>query len=513
MKLKSILLVVVISALTAVLSVWGYSKWMQKQYAGTQESGKLPVNYAGFFDKNNAPAGPVDFTAAATSATPAVVHIKTRTKAKQVTNNLPNRGRNPLSDFFGDDDPFSDFFGGPRVQMIPEQRASGSGVLISEDGYIITNNHVVEGADEINVTLANKKSYKATVIGRDNSSDLAVIKIEGSKFPYLVYGNSDDLKLGQWVLAVGYPLNLDVTVTAGIVSAKARSININKSKNAVESFIQTDAAVNPGNSGGALINTNGELIGINSAIASPTGSYAGYSYAIPVNITKKIVNDIIKYGAVQRGFIGIQFANEAATDEQKKAAGIKDGEGIYVTGVPSDGAAKAAGIQKGDFITKINGVSVETGPQLQEQVTRFKPGDKVAVTYVRGGKEYTTNVTLKNIAGNTDIVKNEPTNILNKLGGDLATVDKAVAQKNNIAGGVVVKKINGGLLKGTRMEAGFIITRVNGQDVKTVDELADLLKSASGQIQLEGIYPGYEGTYGYPLNLSGAGEEENGDNQ
>lgn len=502
MKLKSILLVVVISAVTAVLSVWGYSKWMQKQYAGMQETGKLPVNYAGFFDKNNAPAGPVDFTAASTSATPAVVHIKTRTKAKQVTNNNVQRGRNPFSDFFGDDDPFSDFFNGPRVQMIPEQRASGSGVLITQDGYIITNNHVVEGADEINVTLANKKSYKATVVGRDQNSDLAVIKIEGNSFPYLVYGNSDDTKLGQWVLAVGYPLNLDVTVTAGIISAKARSININKGDSPVESFIQTDAAVNPGNSGGALINTNGELIGINSAIASPTGSYAGYSYAIPINIVKKTVNDIIKYGTVQRGYLGIKYPQEGLSDEQKKANNIKDGEGIYVTEVTPDGSAKAAGIQTGDFITKINGVEVATGPQLQEQVARYKPGDKVTVTYVRNGKEITSNLTLRNMKGNYDVVKNEPASVLNKLGGELATIDKATAQKNNIPGGVQVKKINGGLLKGTRMEAGFIITRANGQEVKTVEDLNEVLKSANGQVQLEGVYPGFEGTYGYPLNLN-----------
>ena len=344
MKLKSILLIVAISASTAVLSVWGYSKWMQTQYAGVQENGKLPVNYAGFFNKDNA-AGPVDFSAAATSATPAVVHIKTRTKPKQVSNNLPKQ-RNPFSDFFGDDDPFSDFFGGPQSRMTPEQRASGSGVLISADGYIVTNNHVVEGADEINVTLANRKTYKATVVGSDNNSDIAVVKIEGVGLPYLVYGNSDDTRLGQWVLAVGYPLNLDVTVTAGIVSAKARSININRGNSPIESFIQTDAAVNPGNSGGALINTNGELIGINSAIASPTGSYAGYSYAIPVNIVKKIVNDLIKFGTVQRAYIGIQYMSEQASDEYKKQQGVKEGDGVYVTDVPKDGAAYQAGIRK-----------------------------------------------------------------------------------------------------------------------------------------------------------------------
>jgi S1-C subfamily serine protease len=224
MTLKSFFAVVGISATTAIVSVYGYSKLVQNSYAGMQEPGKLPVNYAGFFDKNNGASGAVDFTAASTTATPAVVHIKTRTKAKQVTNNL--RRSNPFGDMFPDD-MFGDFFGGPRIQTIPEQKASGSGVIISEDGYIVTNNHVVENADEINITLTNKKTYKATVIGTDPSSDLAVVKIEAKGLPYLVYGNSDDTKLGQWVLAIGYPLNLDVTVTAGIVSAKARSIGIN----------------------------------------------------------------------------------------------------------------------------------------------------------------------------------------------------------------------------------------------------------------------------------------------
>jgi serine protease Do len=308
------------------------------------------------------------------------VHIKTKTKARQVSNNSRQRYSNPFADLFGDD--MGDVFGGPRI--IPEQRASGSGVLITDDGYIVTNNHVVDGADEINVTLANKKSYKATVVGSDASSDLAVIKVEAKGLPYLVYGNSDDAKLGQWVLAIGYPLNLDVTVTAGIVSAKSRSIGINdrQSNAAIESFIQTDAAVNPGNSGGALINTNGELIGINSAIASPTGSYAGYSYAIPVNIVKKIVTDIVKFGAVQRAYIGIQYPRENLTEEQKKelGTGYKEGEpGVFITDVPTDGAAAAAGLKKGDVVTKVNGVTVLSGPELQEQVTRFKPGDKISL--------------------------------------------------------------------------------------------------------------------------------------
>ena len=498
MKFKSIFLVVFISASTALLSVWGFSKYQDRQLAGMQQDGKLPVNYAGFFD--NAPqTGAVDFTAASTSSTPAVVHIKTKTKARQVTNNLP-RGRNPFSDLFGDD--FGDLFNSPRSQTIPEQRASGSGVLISNDGFIVTNNHVIDGADDIDITLNNKKSYKATLVGTDPSSDIAVLKIEGANFPYLVYGNSDEVKLGQWVLAVGYPLTLDVTVTAGIISAKARSIGINRrqSETPVESFLQTDAAVNPGNSGGALINTDGQLIGINSAIASPTGSYAGYSYAIPVNIVKKMVNDLIKFGTVQRAYLGISYPVENLSEEQKKDIGFKEGEGVFVTDVTKDGAAIAAGIQKGDIVTKINGVPVTTGPEMVEQVTRFKPGDKISLAYLRNNKENTVNLTLKNKVGNFDVVKSQ--SIVDKLGGTMETLDKKKATSFDIAGGVLVKSVGSGLLSKTKMQDNFVITGVNGQAIKTLDELKLALEKAKGYtVKLEGIYPGYEGSYGYPLNL------------
>lgn len=501
MTLKNLLAVVAISATTAVASVWGYDKFQEKQRAGMQEEGKLPVNYAGFFDRDNAPPTAIDFTPAATAATPGVVHIRTKTNAKKVSNNTP-RQRNPFSDFFGDD-MFDDFFGGPRVQMVPEQRASGSGVVITEDGYIVTNNHVVAGADEITVTMKNRKTYKATVVGTDPSSDLAVIKVDAKALPYIVYGNSDDVKLGQWVLAIGYPLNLDVTVTAGIVSAKARAIGINErqSQTPVESFIQTDAAVNQGNSGGALINTNGELIGINSAIASPTGYYSGYSYAIPVNIVKKVVNDIVKYGTVQRAYIGISYPKEGLTEEQKKAEGIKDVDGVFVTGVAEDGAAKSAGLKKGDVITKVNGVTVLSGPEMVEQVARYKPGDKISLTFLREGKENTVNVALKNKSGNYDVVKTLTAS--EKLGGELATVDKTVAQKNNLEGGVVVKKKGGeGAIAGSRIQEGFIIISVNGAPVKTVQELNAALANAKGTVFFEGIYPGFpDETYRYPVTI------------
>ncbi len=498
MKFKHIALMVIISASTALLSVWGFSTYHDRQMAGMQADDKLPINYAGFFD-NDKPNGAVDFTAAATSATPAVVHIKTRTKARQVTNNLP-RGRNPFSDLFGDD--FGDFFNSPRSQTIPEQRASGSGVLISNDGYIVTNNHVIDGADQIDITMINKKSYKATLIGADPSSDIAVLKIDQGDFPYLVYGNSDEVKLGQWVLAVGYPLTLDVTVTAGIISAKARSIGVNKrqSETPIESFLQTDAAVNPGNSGGALIDTDGRLIGINSAIASPTGSYAGYSYAIPVNIVKKIVNDLIKFGTVQRAFLGIRYAGDDISEEQKKEIGYKEGEGVFVTNVTDGGAAKEAGLKDGDIVTKINGIKVTSGPEMVEQVTRFKPGDKITLSYLRDNKESTVNLVLKNKIGNFDVVKSET--IVDKIGGSLETINAKQAKLYDITGGVLVKSVGNGILSKTKMQDGFVITSINGQAIANVEDLKTALdKSKGGTVKLEGIYPGYEGSYGYPLNL------------
>jgi serine protease Do len=502
MNFRNVLAVVAISASTAIASVWGYGKIQESRFTGVQQEGKLPVNYAGFFDNKNAPAPVVDFTPAATAATPAVVHIKTVTKAKQVSGNTQKQ-RNPFSDLFGDE--FDDFFGGPRVYSTPEQRASGSGVIYTEDGYIVTNNHVVAGADEINVTLKNRKTYKATVVGTDPSSDLAVIKIDARSLPYIIWGNSDEVKLGQWCLAIGYPLNLDVTVTAGIVSAKARAIGINErqSQSPIESFIQTDAAVNQGNSGGALINTDGQLIGINSAIASPTGTYAGYSYAIPVNIVKKVVADIVKYGTVQRAYIGISYPRETITEEQRDKLGIKNDEGVFVTDVSEDGAAKAAGIKVGDVITKVNGVTVSSGPEMVEQVARYKPGDKVTVSYLRNGKENTTNLTLKNRAGNFDIVKAETA--IEKLGGELVNVDAATAKKNNIDGGVAVKKKGAsGAIAGSRIQEGFIITSMNGKPVKTVEDLAAALGNAKGTAFFEGIYPGFpDETYRYPVALSG----------
>ena len=503
---KQVLSTVTISAITALSVIWGYGKLSKSpgNYAG-QYNVSLPSNYlrTGMND-NNLPPGAVDFTQPSAAAIPAVVHIKTKTNAKQVSNNLPRtRPSNPFSDFF-DDDLFNQFFGRGNM-YIPEQRASGSGVIISEDGYIVTNNHVVENADEINVTLNNKKTYKARVIGTDPAYDLAVIKVEANSLPFLLYGNSDDVKIGQWVLAIGYPLNLETTVTAGIVSAKARSLGLNKgtkNNSPVESFIQTDAAVNQGNSGGALINNNGLLIGINSAIASPTGYYSGYSYAIPVNIVKKVVDDLIKYGNVQRGFLGVSTANSNdITEEQKSRNNLNvSGEGLVITEVAANSAAMDAGLKKGDIIKSINGNEVSVPSELQELVTRYKPGDKIAIAYIRNGKPYTASATLKNKMGNFDIVKANNT-ALSKLGAEFVNLDNKRAREYGIAGGVIVKKIGEGAISDqTRMRDGFVIIRINDQEIKNTDDMSKVIGSAQS-VTISGFYPGYDALYDYPVSL------------
>lgn len=511
MKTKHVLLTVLISAITTFAVIFTFNKIDHNRNNPNFQS-TLPANYkyAGFLDSGNSPmGGPVDFTQAAAAAIPTVVHIKTLTNAKTVNNNLPQQ-QNPFSDLFGDD-LFNQLFGqGQRQRMLPE-RASGSGVIISDDGYIVTNNHVVAGSDKVTVTMSNRKTYTAKVIASDPSYDLAVIKVDANNLPFMLYGNSSDTKIGQWVLAIGYPLYLDATVTAGIISAKSRWLGLNHDKTggqqlAVESFLQTDAAVNPGNSGGALINTSGQMIGVNAAIASPTGYYSGYSYAIPVDIVKKVVNDLIKYGSVQRGFLGAAFLDAGRlTDQQKKQANVPENvDGVYITDVVANGAAKEAGIKPGDVIEKINGVTISSGSELQEQLSNFRPGDKVDVTVSRDGSEKTMKVTLKNNAGTYSIVKAAP--MVDKLGAELETLDPQKAKQLGLPGGVVVKKINDGVLNDqTRMRDGFIITKVNGKDVKSLD---DLKKEIGNQtdITISGYYPGYNEPFEYPLSMNNAPE-------
>jgi serine protease Do len=439
----------------------------------------------------SAGSGYTNLELAAEKSVKSVVHIKVNTKAQMVQTQSP----------FGNDDFWNQFFGGGR-QYIPPSQSSGSGVVISADGYIVTNNHVIENANNVTVTFNDKLEMTATLVGRDPSTDLALLKVDAKDLPYLSYGNSDNVKLGEWVLAVGYPLNLETTVTAGIISAKSRSIGINsqKSRTAVESFIQTDAAVNPGNSGGALVNAAGDLIGINSAIASPTGSYAGYSYAIPSNLAKKVVEDLKQYGNVQRGFLGIApLSKKEASEEEISAYKLDKTPGIYVAGVNKGGAADAAGIKEGDFITKINGVNINSSPELLEQVARYRPGNEITISYLRAGKEVTTKATLKNINGNTSIVKNE---FASRISAQYRALTKDESRKLGIKGGLLVTNLGkDGKLANTGMKTNFIITAVDEESVTTVEELNAAINETKGSFQLAGVYPGYQGVYYYEVDL------------
>lgn len=497
MTLKQSLAAVLVVAATSVGSIWGYSQYQQKQMTSvsdTQTSNLFkPTSYTG-----DPVAGPdIDFEKAATKAVPAVVHIKTLTKAKQT--NTQDMQDNPFKDFFGDG--FGDLFGGRGNMQPQDQRASGSGVIISSDGYIVTNNHVVDGADELTVTLSNNKTFKGKVVGKDPSSDLAVVKIDGHDLSFMNFANSDDVHLGQWVLAIGYPLNLDATVTSGIVSAKSRSLGINsrQSKTPLESFIQTDAAINPGNSGGALVNLNGDLIGINSAIASPTGSYAGYGYAIPSNMVKKIAADIIKYGSDKRAYLGIMFGSDQMSEEDRQKNNIKDGDGVYVMDVAQNSAAAEAGLQKGDFITKINGNTITTGTEIIEKIATMRPGDKVSITYERNGAEKNTTATLKGESGNYASMKAQE---VNQLGASFESLDHQAASRLGISGGVQVKDLKDGILtEQTRIKEGFIITSVNNQKVNSVDQLKQALENSGSSAIISGIYPDQpQKEYQYALN-------------
>ena len=494
MKTKQILLMVAVSAGTSLASIFVYSKYFAPGTALQFSQSQPPANYAGLFDRGTGGTGPIDFEAAATAAVPAVVHIKAKTNPVQT--NIQRR-KSPFSDFFGDDF-FNDFFG-DRMQQAP-QMASGSGVFITSDGFIVTNNHVVDQADEVTVTLSNKKQYKAKVVATDPNTDLAVLKVDGTGFPYLLYGNSDEVRLGQWVLAVGYPLTLETTVTAGIISAKYRYLGVNQRKakpgaNTVESFLQTDAAVNQGNSGGALINTTGQLIGINSAIASPTGAYAGYSYAIPVNIVKKVVDDLIKFGTVQRAYLGIRPAanGDDGTDSQ-----IKEGDGVEIGEVLDKSAAAESGLKKGDKIIKLDNKAVTTWTELTGTIASYRPGQKVNVTFIRDGKEKNLVLMLRNSAGNTDIVKSSASE---KLGLELAAVDSKKLKEYGLEGGVEIKAINEGLISDqTTIKKGLIIIRANNKVVKSVEDFNKAVETAGNSMVLEGIYPGYEGVYQYAIN-------------
>lgn len=449
------------------------------------------------------PAQLVDLTYAAEKSLPSVVHILSTKNSKVQTVEVEN---DPFSDFFSD--PFG-FFGNPqgnggkqrRSVRTPKQQGSGSGVIISADGYIVTNNHVVADADELTVTLNDNKEYSARIIGTDKASDLALIKIDGKNLPAITIANSDDIKVGEWVLAVGNPFNLTNTVTAGIVSAKARSLY----QNGVESFIQTDAAINPGNSGGALVNTRGELIGINAMLYSQTGAFSGYGFAIPTSIMNKVVADLKQYGTVQRALIGIQGQDVKNYVDAKKDKGedidLGTMEGIYVAKVTEESAAEEAGMKEGDVITAIDGKPVNKMAELQEVLAKKRPGDKVTVTYLRDKKKATKTVTLKNEKGNTQVVKKAD---LDVLGGNFRAITNAQKEQLNIGYGLEVLKVNSGRLKTAGITKGFIIQRVNDNAVKTIDDLQNAVKEASTSkdpvLYIQGVYPtGKKAYFAVPL--------------
>jgi Do/DeqQ family serine protease len=380
--------------------------------------------------------------------------------------------------------------------------STGSGVIISDNGFICTNNHVINNAEKVEVTLNNNKTFTAEIIGKDPNTDLALLKIEETGLPYITYGNSDEVKVGQWALAVGNPFNLTSTVTAGIISAKGRNINAleanaGRGNYPIESFIQTDAAVNPGNSGGALVNTAGELIGINSAIASNTGSYAGYSFAVPVNIVKKVMADLSEFGTVQRAFIGVSIREIDNKLAEEKNLTLY--QGVYVAGLTEGGAADNAGIKEGDIITKIGDTKVNSSPELQEQVSKFRPGDKVNVTVVREGKEKVLALMFKNKNNNTDLMKKEKMSVVKALGAVFEPISNEEMQRLRISNGLKVKQLGQGKLANSGIKEGFIITSI---DKKAVNDLEDLgfLETKKGGVLIEGVYPnGFRAYYGFGL--------------
>lgn len=427
---------------------------------------------------------PTDFTEAAQKSVESVVHVKVLQESR--------------SNMQGSD-PFLQFFFGPRLQPQqprgPQLTGSGSGVIISSDGYIVTNNHVVEGADKLEIVLNDGRVFEGTIIGADNTTDIALVKIEADGLQPLPFGNSDELKVGEWVLAVGNPFNLTSTVTAGIVSAKSRNMGINQSQMRVESFIQTDAAVNPGNSGGALVNTRGELVGINTAIASTTGSYTGYSFAVPTSIVQKVAADLKEYGEVQRALLGISIAD--VNSEMQKQYNLPKPEGVMVMEVNESSAAREAGIKEEDVIVAVNDRAVKSVAELQEQIAQHRPGDTVKLRIIRDGKEQSIMCTLRNVRGTTDVVKIADAS--NVLGGQLRTITDEEKADLRLRYGIKVEK-SSGKLKEAGVRDGFIILKANRTPVTTVAELEQITSTATDGLFISGIYPNGKVAY-YAINI------------
>jgi serine protease Do len=498
-KLLNLIIAGVIGSLFTLFILFTFYKpeYRVYQQAGPEINGRFASLLSKGADSINNVFS-VGFGSAAERSLQQVVHIKSSARMKTGNyqfHNIPD----PFRDFFGDD-----FFRFGPQQRSPEVRQSaGSGVIISSDGYIVTNNHVVDNADEVEVSLHNRKEFKAKVIGTDPSTDLALLKIEGKDLPYASFANSDQVKVGDWVLAVGNPFNLSSTVTAGIVSAKARNINIlrDKDNGAIESFIQTDAAVNPGNSGGALVNLTGEVIGINTAIATPTGTYAGYSFAIPSNIVSKVVEDIMKHGTVQRAYLGITIRD--LTWQDAKELDLDISEGVLVDSVLAKGSAAQAGIKEKDVITKIDNTPIRTSAELLETIGRHSPGDEVKVVVIRDNKEKEYTLKLKSKSGETTLAKSEKgSGVFESLGAQFEEVSEKECKKLGISSGVRVKSLQAGAIrKYTDMREGFIILKIDNKPIKSVDSVKEAFTGKEGGVLIEGIYPDSPGKYYYGIGV------------
>ncbi|NPA36014.1 MAG: Do family serine endopeptidase [Chlorobi bacterium] len=481
MKTNKIIYTIIIAVVSAIAGVYSYTLVFKPEpKIITVEKNRVPASFASY----SAPTGTnTDLTYAAEHSVHAVVHVMTKSVDKG---------------YYGN--PLYDFFFGPGTGVQPQPViGSGSGVIITEDGYIVTNNHVIDGAEDIEVILNDKRSFKAKLVGTDPNTDIALLKIDAKNLKYLKYGDSDDLKLGEWVLAVGNPFNLTSTVTAGIVSAKARSINILSNPNnrfGIESFIQTDAAVNPGNSGGALVNSKGELVGINTAIASRTGSYTGYSFAVPINIAKKVVADLMEFGTVQRGFLGVEIVdvNKAVADE----LGLDKIEGVLIVRAKEGGAAYEAGIRDKDVVLSIDGNVVNSVPELQEQVGRHRPGDKLNILVKRSGKRKQFTVTLQNATGSTMLVSGNDLKRL--LGAEFGEISPKIRKQFGLSNGIQVKKIYNGPLKRGGVREGYIITQANRIAVNSLDDLKRILSAGDEGLFLKGLYPNGRVVY-YGINI------------
>ncbi|MDA3912540.1 MAG: Do family serine endopeptidase [Bacteroidales bacterium] len=474
MNAKQILMSVFFGIIGGVIAFFAVQAISDKPSKTTSQSAehtlieayKSPEHYAkqtalSSFGNNAYP----DFNEAAESSLTSVVHITTQY----------NQTNYSIYDFI--------FGTGPSSNR--PVTSSGSGVIVSPDGYIVTNNHVIAKSQRMTVVLNDKHSYTAELVGTDESTDIALLKVDAENLPYMKYGDSDEIKIGEWVLAVGNPFNLNSTVTAGIVSAKARNINILSGQYGIESFIQTDAAVNPGNSGGALVNTDGQLIGINTAIASKTGSYVGYSFAIPVNIVRKIVADIMEFGEVQRAYLGISMADIDA--KLAKAADIKEIKGVYVASVIEDGAANKVGINAGDVILGFDDKPINSTSELMEQLSKYRPGDKMKISVRRENKIRDFRVELQNKFGNTAIVQADK---LDELGASFQSLSDEEKRIYRLRNGVRVEKIYPGVFMDNRVREGFIITSMNNQAINSGNDIRNVLKdSKNEQIYMEGLYP------------------------